>query len=1843
MSTSRKARAARAARTVRHGKPRVRLEWLEARTLLSTTAATPGSLPPETYSVSLSDAPVDTAPIPVSLEPNVSYTLRQLVGYYDDYYNLTGDLVIDLAAGATYTLSDVSSANPTSEWAGRLDTQNNYGDLDVASNNYSGIGRLVFEVPSGQPATITCSDVIGTKIPIDRIFHVLTGGSLVLDNIKVQGGRALDNGLQQSTDAEGGAILVDSGAGLSLESCTIQNNSAVGTTGPDVVGASLSGRAGAGYNAMGGGIYGAAGSTIAIDANTVIQNNFAEGGKGGNVSGNTLHQGGKGGGAYGGGIAVDAPSSATGSSGTNVATVLTIDGGASIASNYLNQGTPSGNLARHGGTGGACTGGTGGAGGDAYGAGLYMGTGQLNLNGGASQAAVMFSNNSEYAGLGYSSGTSGSNAGPNGSANGGGATISPGLVDVTSGPTSGGIFQFSNNLVNGVTGYGFYLPTVTTATDTGSTSANGPWNLRTAVAAANPLVASGMFVTLNLPSATLALEPSQNGGTNTGSLVVSNSGSGTLEIKGTGPTSSLINAAALGASAFSFSSANVILNNLAITGASISGNGGAIDSVNSKVNLTTASLKSNLVSTSTGEGGGIYQSGGSLTLSKTNLTNNKAASGGGVYLTNGASMTLFSGSFTSNTASNNGGAIDAQNASIQMSYAAFVQNHATAGAGGAIATSGTTTVDTGCGFQSNTAGTNGGAIAASGNSKFTMNQGNLLTNTAGQSGGGFALTGGAATINTATIKSNSAGSTSGSGGGLFESGGTLTLNHEHLFTNNKAASGGGVVAYGGKLRASGPIDDNSAEGSGSGGGICALSNAAVSLASAQLSGNTAPGGFGGGIYQVGGTLTIRNSSTLSQNSATQGGGAYVTGASASMNGGSITGNTATINGGGFLSWHGNFQATGVSVASNRVGSGSTISGYGGGLYQNDGGTLRLGSGTKVVNNSAQYGGGILSDQGAFFANGATIKGNTAVTTGGGLYAQSNSQVNFTNAHVSSNAIAATGGAGGGGLYVSGGTLNANGLSVNNNRISFPSGAIVGGGGLYATNVKINLNGGTSSTTTFSGNTLAGSSAQTSYGGAIYLTSGATLNQQSNLTITNNAITGTTSGVGGGIAFFANTAFTQGSGFALTSTGNLANAGGNNYAFVVTNTSDSNYTSGENGPSGINYFTSGSGSLRSAISYAQNWMNGNSNNQSMAMILTPGASYGVSGSYGTLSTSIPGGTTLTLIGENASSVGQATINASGSGARVFYLGGSGSVVFQNLLVTGGWTNQEYYDSNAAAGGGIYLNGPTLTLNDTSVSGNTAQATVVGTHGYTATNKGGAGGNGGNGRSAYGGGIYMNQGTLNLLSNSSIIGNTVTGSAGGNGGAGGKGGTHDAKLSDCDYTNGGRGGNGGTGGNAYGGGIYQNGGTLNVQSSNVNNVNNNSENYGAGGIGGSGGGSGENEGIECGWGNSGSGTNGSNGSNDNYQNYVYQGGSTVYSWSGAISAQAVGTFSNPALSRIPGIVLELHSADGRLIDTARSGADGSFAFSVPFTGLGYIQVERIATFNVAPRGTTVAPGLSSSFDPTTLRTAVMQFLDGAAVNHKINLVLTPVHAVLRSGPNFVQLTNTDTGAVLWRQRLKPATYHGGFTFATVDLNGDSTLDYVVLPRRGAATPFLVDGLTGRVTRISGTVSPNLVQGFAIDSTSLIGNGRRQLVLFPSNDRSGRVSVIDVNTKSVLWTSSGTVRGGMTVSIMKSFPNNGISPFDVVLTSKTLDVKTDGHNWQVWIDGITGKTIRVLDLTPRNSQTVHLIDVPASSLQRFVPKNLSALSLKSRSVASRPMISSKPASVARPRIPGRHFRPH
>ena len=175
--------------------------------------------------------------------------------------------------------------------------------------------------------------------------------------------------------------------------------------------------------------------------------------------------------------------------------------------------------------------------------------------------------------------------------------------------------------------------------------------------------------------------------------------------------------------------------------------------------------------------------------------------------------------------------------------------------------------------------------------------------------------------------------------------------------------------------------------------------------------------------------------------------------------------------------------------------------------------------------------------------------------------------------------------------------------------------------------------------------------------------------------------------------------------------------------------------------------------------------------------------------------------LTIVG-NGDTIERST--ASGTPAfRLFDVAGGSSLTLENLTLTGGLA----YGSGAAADGGAIYNQGTLTLNAATVQGNTAQGSN-GAAGVITTSKlkPGQSVNGQTGADAAGGGIWssgsvtLQGGTLIGSTDSLHTGNEAIG---GQGGAAGY--SHVPGISITL-------GNGGAGGAAFGGGLYEAGGSV-----------------------------------------------------------------------------------------------------------------------------------------------------------------------------------------------------------------------------------------------------------------------------------------------------------------------------------------------------------------------------------------------------------------------------------------------
>lgn len=169
------------------------------------------------------------------------------------------DYVINVVAG-TFTISGAAG-----------DNSNASGDLDITKAG--GSLQII-----GQGAT-----TIIDGATLDRVFHINNGANapVTIQNLRIQNGRATDNGAGATTEARGGGILKEGAGGLTLNGVTIASNEArgaAGLAGPNGVNGN-GGNGTAGRSAYGGGVYVSAG-TVSV-ASCGINQNAANGGNGG--------------------------------------------------------------------------------------------------------------------------------------------------------------------------------------------------------------------------------------------------------------------------------------------------------------------------------------------------------------------------------------------------------------------------------------------------------------------------------------------------------------------------------------------------------------------------------------------------------------------------------------------------------------------------------------------------------------------------------------------------------------------------------------------------------------------------------------------------------------------------------------------------------------------------------------------------------------------------------------------------------------------------------------------------------------------------------------------------------------------------------------------------------------------------------------------------------------------------------------------------------------------------------------------------------------------------------------------------------------------------------------------------------------------------------------------------------------------------------------------------------------------------------------------------------------------------------------------------------------------------
>ena len=606
--------------------------------------------------------------------------------------------------------------------------------------------------------------------------------------------------------------------------------------------------------------------------------------------------------------------------------------------------------------------------------------------------------------------------------------------------------------------------------------------------------------------------------------------------------------------------------------------GSCIDIENSTVKLTDLELtgSSFLIS---GSGGGLdIRNNSDVMAVNCNIHNNWAPeSGGGIYIRQ--STLILSNTPVSSCSSDFGGGIYANDSSITLLAASLVQNNEADFSGGGIYLVNNSLCDvanTAADIKNNYA-INGGGVAANGSS-FVLHRGaDIVGNTAIAHGGGIYLNNNATALlygfDTSIGYYFPAGGlypnsvTNGSGGGIYAENSTVILSNNARFASNNATENGGgiyltnsdVYIYHANV---GYADNNATNYVGNlGGGIYAIDSSLIITNKCNIMKGYA--GEGGGIYADRCIVnisdsTIGNTNINYGNIAFAAGGLELINSTSSFNNVNIVGNMAVVAGGIA------FSVTNDAIVVNSVISNNFTYGFGGaGVYNRSIGSFVFDN-SEIVNNTAiTTAGGIFWDSDAtlILRNNSRLCNNVSSNNIGGLLLNKPGMLQFENSEISGNqavedvgGIAAIGGkislvdcvvnnnqgdllgeTNGfcGGIYIENGNLD---IVASNSNFLIISNSAAASAGIYAINAKVSIKAFPGKLCKISGNSAIED------GGGLYFSDGTTATISGNVSIdmntalrgaglytTNNCLISAMANSGGSPAFIDNTANYMGGG------------------------------------------------------------------------------------------------------------------------------------------------------------------------------------------------------------------------------------------------------------------------------------------------------------------------------------------------------------------------------------------------------------------------------------------------------------------------------------------------------------------------------------------------------------------------------------------------------------------------------------------------------------------------------------------------------------------------------------------
>ena len=384
-------------------------------------------------------------------------------------------------------------------------------------------------------------------------------------------------------------------------------------------------------------------------------------------------------------------------------------------------------------------------------------------------------------------------------------------------------------------------------------------------------------------------------------------------------------------------------------------------------------------------GGGIFATGAEITLTDAVVSGNTSAigsgiAGGGIYVEDGSTLTVTDCEISENSGyysldnmkyeSGGGGIVVDDDSSLNMRGTTVSGNTALYGAG--VYLDGTTSVTiTDCVISENESLLDinnanwyynscaaGGIFYNSSSGELNIIDTTFQGNTAMEFGGAMVIVSGTADIQNCDFIGNE----SPQGGGIYSLGKT-SLTNCTLSGNDGSGAGGAFSIDSGTTTLTGcTVQENTSNGEQGWGGGAYVAGTLI-LDDTNFVENAATNrGVGGGVYLAsGGTLEIKNGSSVSSNTATEAGGIANAGGSVTFSDGMIVNNEALMAGG--VENLGTFTMSGGAITGNQA----------------------TGTSDKNGEDGQGVGGGVANITGTFTMTGGEIHSNTANTGANDFY------------------------------------------------------------------------------------------------------------------------------------------------------------------------------------------------------------------------------------------------------------------------------------------------------------------------------------------------------------------------------------------------------------------------------------------------------------------------------------------------------------------------------------------------------------------------------------------------------------------------------------------------------------------------------------------------------------------------------------------------------------------------------------------------------------------------------------------------------------------------------------------